>query len=322
MKKRTLLASLLFVAMVVGCYGASTAVADSAQGFSDEQLVALRDGFSGRTHSMLLRLAGEPFERVEMRSPLSPGRARYVRGYGYSLSTFAFRALLLNEQREAANQALQEYAHFFIDNPAERRDKDNFYWSTDIVCRIVELFGSRGTHASGRLTKQTEDLLLELAWLYCKETSRTTDAETAVSETWHIHESENHHLQRFSTIWHFSKLLKNDRRYKYRHFDDGKTTLEHYTAWTQYALEYLKERGRKGLFVEIGSPEYALMSLKGVYGFYDYAEDKALKRAAGMLLDLYWASWAEEQIDGVTGVGRLAYTKAIRAAMPTTVSAR
>lgn len=304
MTKRTLLSSLLFVTMGVACSGDSALSAESANGISDEQLVAIRDGFSDRTSLMLSRLSGEPFVRAEKLSPLRPGRARYVRAYGYSLTTFAMRAFLLDEQRDVANQALQEYAHFFIDNPAERKDKDNFYWNTDIVCRIVELFGSRGTLAPGRLTKATEDLLLELAWVYCQDISKVTDAETLISKTWHIHESENHHLQRFSTIWHFSKLLKDDQRYKHRTYDDGKTPLEHYNAWTHYALEYLKERARKGLFVEIGSPGYGLMSLKGIYGFYDYAEDEALKRTAGMLLDLFWASWAEEQIDGVRGGGK------------------
>ena len=271
---------------------------------TEKELVAIRDGFTARKNAMLTSLAGKPFVRAAKHPPLTPGRARYVRHYSYSIIDFAIKAFLLNEQLDGANQALQEYGRFYLDNPAERNDRDNFYWPADVVCRIVEFFGSRGSRAPGRLTQQTEDILLEMAWVYSKETSKIADAETVVSKTWHVHESENHHLQRFSTVWHFSKLLSSDDRYEGRPYDDGKTALEHYQAWTEYALEFLRERARKGLFVEVASKGYGLQSIKCIYGFYDFAEDPSLKRTAGKFLDLFWATWAEEQINGVRGGGK------------------
>jgi hypothetical protein len=41
--------------------------------------------------------------------------------------------------------------------------------------------------------------------------------------------------------------------------------------------------------------------LKSVYNFYDFSDDPVLKSRAGQFLELYWALWAEEQLDAVTG---------------------
>ncbi|MEQ8849174.1 hypothetical protein [Botrimarina sp.] len=270
----------------------------------DDDLVAVRDGFSARAAATLSRLAGKPLTRVEKQPPLGRGRPAYVRGYGYSLSTHALKTLLLGEDPASANEALSEYAEYFLTHPAERRDKDNFYWSSDIAYRCVEFFGSHGSIEPRLITQQTEDLLLDLAWAFCKETSARRDADLSVSRTWCVYESENHDLQRFSTVWQLSKLLKDEPRYRDRPYDDGGLPAEHHRAWTRYAIDYLRERARKGLFVEVSSPGYALQSLKGIHAFHDFSEDPDLGRAAGMFLDLFWANWAQEQIDGVRGGGK------------------
>jgi hypothetical protein len=57
------------------------------------------------------------------------------------------------------------------------------------------------------------------------------------------------------------------------------------------------------MFIEMMSPGYNTTLMKGIYNFYDFGEP-AVRRAAGQLLDLYLAYWAEEQINGVTGGGK------------------
>lgn len=277
---------------------------ESNSSLSDQEIIAIRDGFSARTKAMLVKLAGQPFLPADIQSPLAPGRGRYARHYGYSVANFAMKAFLLDEQLDEANRALQEYGRFYIGDSATRNDRDSFYWPADVVCRMIEFYGSNGSRSPGRLTQETEDILLEMAWVYSKENSRVEDAEFAESKTWHVYESENHHLQRFSTVWHFSKFLSRSDRYKHRPYDDGKTASDHYQAWTDYSKEYLRERARKGLFVEIANTGYGLQSIKGIYSFFDFAEDRSLKKLAGMFLDLYWASWAEDQIDGIRGGGK------------------
>ncbi len=300
----TLCRAILAPAVAIGAIANSANAAPPTKAFDDAELIAVRDGFTARADATLSRLAGVPLTAAPKQPALAFGRPAYVRGYGYSLASHALKSLVLGEEAASANAALRQYADYFISHAAERRDKDNFYWSSDIAYRCVEFYGSHGSRTPRLITRETEDLLLELAWVFSKETSALKDAEANESHTWYVHESENHHLQRFSTLWHFSKLLKSDPRYSNQLYEDGGRPSEHYEAWTQYAIEYLRERARKGLFIEISSPGYALQSLKGIHAFYDFSEDERLRRAAGMFLDLYWADWAQEQIDGVRGGGK------------------
>jgi len=67
---------------------------------------------------------------------------------------------------------------------------------------------------------------------------------------------------------------------------------------------YCLERAKKGLFIEMANDGYNGVLMKGVYNFYDFAEDADLKKLSGCLMDLFWATWAQEQIDGVLGGGK------------------
>ncbi|MHC4993579.1 MAG: hypothetical protein ACYTGQ_00855 [Planctomycetota bacterium] len=275
-----------------------------AGAYSDAELTAIRDGFEQRRDTMIRRLKGEEFKPAAKRPPLKPGRGRYTRHYSYSVTDFAMKSYWLNHQLPEANAALAENCRFYTDNPLERNDRDSFYWASDVICRMVEFFGSRGSIAPGRLDATTEATVLEMAWQYCLDNSTLAEADVSKSQTWHIGESENHHLQKFSSLWHFTKFLKGAPAYQSRRLADGHTPAEHHAAWTEYTKEFFTERAHKGLFVEIASNGYGFQSLKCVYGFYDFAEDPTLKQRARQFLDLYWACWAQEQIDHVRGGGK------------------
>ena len=299
------------VLIVAVCTGLAAHFAQGAESgtqrsrrFSQGELETLRDGFETRREAMLKTLAGKPFKAAPKRPPLAPGRPEYVRGYTYSVTDFAMKSFWLDEQQQAANAALLEMARYFIENKPARDDSDNFYWSADVVCRIVEFFGRGGSRAAGRLSGEVEDALREMMWVWSKDHSAVADADVATSRTWFVWGSENHHIQRFSACWHFAKLLKDDGRFGHRPYEDGKTAAEHYAAWTDYAKEYLRERAKKSLFVEIANGGYGFETLKGIYNFYDFADDGLLRKRAGYLIDLYWATWAEEQLDAVRGGGK------------------
>ena len=274
-----------------------------ATAFAGADLVALRDGFDVRRDAMFQLLAGKPLLVSKKRPPLGPGRTLYTRHYSFSITSFAMKAMWLGEQLDAANAALVENCTYYIGSQQARDDRDSFYWAADVLCRLVEFFGTEGTLAPGRLAPETEEEMLEMMWLYCRDNSRLADADVARSRTWHIHESENHHIQRFATLWHFCRFLKGAPAYSSRTFTGGGTAGEHYTAWTVYSKEFLRERVRKGLFVEMANKGYNVMTLKGIYNFHDFADDADLRTLARDVLDLYWSTWAEEQIDGVRGGG-------------------
>ena len=275
-----------------------------SRGLEDAELMAVREGFAARRDAMIKLQAGQPFKPAKKNPPLAAGRPEYVRAYAWSVTDFAMKTFLLQEPPDAASAALQELCRYFAARRDVRNDYDNFYWSMDTLCRIVEFYGREGSRRAGQLSPEAEDAALEMMWLWAKENSALAEAEWRESKTWRVLRSENHHLQGFTTAWHFSKLLMREARYRDRKCDDGATAAEHYAAWTEYAREYLRERAGKSLFVEIANDGYNAESLKGIYNLYDFATDAELKRRAGLFLDLYWGTWAEEQLGGVRGGGK------------------
>ena len=262
--------------------------------------------FETRRDKLFGLLAGIPLQEEPILPPYEPGRPILPRGYSYSIINFAMKVFYLDERQyfSLANDKLRENARLYIENSVVRDDRDSFYWSLDILCRIIEFFGRRGTRAAGRLQAETEELIYNSMFLWAKNNSCLEMTEFEKSHTWHVWESENHHVQRFSAVWHIARLLSVDTRYAQQAYDDGGTPAVHYQAWTAYAREWLRERARKGLFIETGNSFYGLHTLKGIYNFYDFSDDPELKRLAQYLLDLYWATWAEEQLNGVRGGGK------------------
>ena len=290
---------------------------------TDAELIAIRDGFEMRVDQMIRAGAGKPLVRGEIRPPLGEGRGNVARDYSWSIVEFAHRCFYLNEQLDAANAALIENAQHYLDHPLDLHDRDSYHWHSEMLCRLIEFYGSHGSLYAGRLTSETEERIMESLWAYAKRHSRlggadlgpptgtrvsgifdAVDAELVKSQTWHVHESENHHVQGFSTAWHFAKLAKDNPAFNTRVYDDGHTVQEHYDAWTEYIKVYCLERAKKGLFIEMNNDRYNGHLLKGVYNFYDFAADETMRALVGALLDLYWATWAQEQFNGVLGGGK------------------
>jgi len=53
--------------------------------------------------------------------------------------------------------------------------------------------------------------------------------------------------------------------------------------------------------IEVDSPSYAITTLSAVYRIHEMAEDPVLRRRAEDYITLFWALWAEHQLDGVGG---------------------
>jgi uncharacterized protein (TIGR02145 family) len=231
------------------------------------------------------------------------------RAFSYSLTDFAFKSLWLNANVDQANAALVQNADFYLNNPNFLKDRDSFYWSSDEWLRLIEFYGSKGTKASGRITAATEAKLYDLMYLYLQiwspaavtSTNPMRFSEHAVSNTWDIDGSENHHVNQFYTYWHFSKLLKDHSNYADRLFPDGTKALQVFNATTQYVKRWIVERAKKGLFVEAANDDYNAETLKGFFNIYDFAPDSELRNLSRKLIDLYWATWAQEQIKGMRG---------------------
>jgi hypothetical protein len=285
--------------MVVGAAmltGGAESLADTP---TPEEVLA---GFGRRADAVIRAEAGKPLKRARKQPPLGKGRGAYVRGYSYSIVAFAARCLYLNEKLDEANAALVENAQYYLDNPLAISDRDSFHWHAEIALRLLEMYGPKGSVHSGRITRETESVVLKYMWIYTKKCSWLGKAEYRKSKTWHIYSSENHHAMDFTCHWHFAKYAKDIPEYRGKKCDDGATLSEHFEAWNKYFVEYCRERARRGICVEMRSDGYNSTLIKGFYNFYDFGDDN-VQRAAGMILDLYFAYWAQEQIMGHMGGG-------------------
>ena len=268
-----------------------------------ETAEAVVAGFDQRADAMFRADSGKPLKRAKKQKPLEPGRGNYVRAYSYSMVGFAARCLYLGEMLDEANAALAENAQHYLDNPLDINDRDSFHLHAGIVMRLIEMYGTHGSKHAGRISKETETLALKPIWEYVKKVSSLAKADHKKSKTWHIYLSENHHAMSFTVCWQFSKIAKDKSEYKELKYDDGGTAAQHYKAWNDYFVTYCLERARKSPCIEMMSDGYNSTLIKGFYNFYDFG-DPQVKRSAGMLLDLYFAYWAQEQINGVSGGGK------------------
>ncbi len=264
-----------------------------------EEVVA---SFKSRADAVIRAEAGKPLRRANKEAPLGKTRGPYVRAYSYSIVAFAARCFYLNERVDEANAALVENARYYLDHPLVICDRDSFHWHAESVLRLLEMYGPRGKLHAGRISAATESWLLRYMWVYTKKCSWLGKAEHRDSKTWDIYSSENHHAMDFTCHWHFSKYAMELPEYRNKTCDDGATLAEHYDAWNEYFVTYCRERARRGLCVEMRSDGYNSTLIKGFYNFYDFG-DPRVKRAAGLMLDLYFAYWAEEQIMGHMGGG-------------------
>lgn len=291
---------MLLRCRLVLCLFTCGLAAASAANLTEAQLAAVRAASERRHEEFFRKDAGKPL----VPAPIKPNwnkRGDYTRDYGHAIVVFAMRAFWLGERLDEANAALRELCEYHLARPQTLLEVHSFPSVCDALLRVERFFGPRGSRAPGRLTAETRATVLRTLWAWASEKSKLADAETKESQTWHLEHSENHHAQHFSTCWGFSLVLQGEPEYRDRRYADGHTAREHYVAWTAYLREYLRERAAKGMTVEIDSPSYASATLKGIYSFYDFSDDPLLKRRAGDWLSLYWALWAEHQLDGVSG---------------------
>lgn len=281
-----------------------------AEPLTGEQIAQVREETQQRRLEFFAKESGKPLVRASIKKDWL-GRGDFTRHYAQSIVLFAMRAFELNEQLDEGNAALQELCQYHLDRPQTFFEIHSFPSVSDALARLYIFYGPRGTKAPNRLSAETSALLEKTMWEWANEKAAIEDAELEQSQTWWITNSENHHAQHFTTCWAFSQILRNVPAYQDKPFKDGHLPAEHYAAWTTYLKEYLRQRACKGTFVEIDSPSYATATLKGLFSYYDFSEDPVLKERANRMLALYWALWAEEQIDAVTGGAQTrSYSKA------------
>ena len=214
---------------------------------------------------------------------------------------FAMAAYYLDQSTAEADEGIltvlgQEFPDIM------KGEKNQFHWHAYIQERILFLFGSRSRFFAGRMSPAAEDAILEMLWQWASPRCRLE--MTLPERDWWIWGSENHHIMAWASFWGAAQIFSRHPDYSVKHYDDGSTPAQMLRGFNEYFKRFARQRAAKGLLVECGSPTYGKYSVNTWYNFADFAEDPELKRRFRMLLDLYWADWAVEQIDGVRGGSR------------------
>jgi hypothetical protein len=262
----------------------------------------LRSELRERSAESVEREAGQPLVRSKIIKDWN-NRGDFTRKYNQSIIRFAHRVFALNEKDylAEANAALREMCEYHLARPQTLLETHSFQDAMRNTGMLYLQYGPKGRKAPGRMTPETCAVVEDTLWPWTTEKSRLAEAEVEQSQTWWIYHSENHHANQISGCWVASKILKDVPRYANKTFKDGHTPGEHFDAWTTYAKEYIRQRARKGMLLEIDSPSYTTATLGFIETCHALADDLVLKKRAGQFMDLYWALVAEEQLAGITG---------------------
>ena len=215
---------------------------------------------------------------------------------------FAMAAYGLNQRTEEADAGILTLREGLFPGALEEFDAGSLHWHIYLQERLYWLYSSRSKHHPGRMSGEAENAILEMLWEWASPVCAKELADP--EKIWLAWGSENHHLMAWASFWGAAQIFEEHPDYKDRTYADGSTPTEMAAAFDDYFKTYARERATKGLLVEVAAPTYVKYSLNTWYNLVDFADDPVLKELMDKLLNVYWADWAVEQLDGVRGGSR------------------
>ena len=265
------------------------------------------DAMDLRMATVIAHIQKNPVNELPVgKHPKKPKRI-FCRLFNISLSARAYFQLHTDPALDASStEMLLKVARWYLANPNKVRDPDSAYWAGEYHSAILAKFGSRGTERKGAIPREAELLMLEYMLDYVNYWSRLGHYDASLKyETYYYWSTENHWWQEIVTAWGYLLALKDDPDFKDRTLDDGKSLQEHYERTCHYMKQHMRQRASKGFLLEISSGGYSSRMHNMWYMIYDISPDPNMRKLARNTLDLYWAFWAEEQIAGERGGGKV-----------------
>ncbi|MEX0324282.1 MAG: hypothetical protein AB3N63_19145 [Puniceicoccaceae bacterium] len=292
---------------------------------ASDQVQTLRDDFQQRREAFITQQLNLKFKvpkvdilhKPDFTAPVD-GEIRPTKAKGITFSrkfaqVTSARALLLfseNRDLERANELVQEICDFYLSCEVEHiMAPDSFYWASEAYLNLYHLFGSKGRLNAGALNSGTEKDFLEMIWRYTEHSNEHIPMKLLKLSYEHqgywYKSSENHWFMEVVTLWAFCEILADYAEYKDRMMPQGKTVSQMATYLSDYLKVYSRGRAARGFFTEVATTGYNGRMLAMFCIIQDYAKDPRLREMAKDFQDLYWAFWAEEQIAGERGGGKV-----------------
>lgn len=266
---------------------------------------------SKRIEGVIAHIEKNPIDEIPVgRHPVYPERV-FCRLFNISLSARAYFQLSTDPSLDASSsEDVRKVAQWYLDNPDKVQDPDSAYWAGEYHAAILAKFGSRGTERRGAIPRETERLLLEYMLDYVNYWSRLYFYDISLSHhTFHYWATENHWWQEIVTSWGYLLALKDDPDFADRVMGDGRSIQEHYDRTVDYMEHHMNQRARKGFLTEISSGGYSMRMQNMWLMIYAISPDQKLKELAKSTLDLWWTFWAEEQVSGERGGGKVRHRR-------------
>jgi len=166
-----------------------------------------------------------------------------------------------------------------------------------MLIRPYMLYYHGSSFFPGLLTTAAESNLVLQMWNFASRYSKVSEAP----DTWKLFDSENHDAQAESFYFLAAQIFKHTPGYMNRKYSDGRTVAQQYTAWHDHWSHYFDERAKRGMFVEAGAPSYHGYTIDAILNIYNFADDPVLRQKAGMVLDLDFADFAQQELRNVWG---------------------
>jgi hypothetical protein len=215
--------------------------------------------------------------------------------------TYAIADLWLDQDPTEANRRMATFKITQIGGSPKscggkaNASRDNLDLS--YLIRPYMLYNSNSTFFPGRLTPAAQSNLLAQIYAYARPYSKISQA----ADSWSIFDSENHDAQAESFDFLAAQAFKDSPAYSNKKYADGSTVAQQYKAWHDHWSNYFDERAKRGLFIEEGSPTYHGYTLDAILNIYDFADDPILRQKAGMVLDLDFADYVQQEFNGIWG---------------------
>ena len=212
----------------------------------------------------------------------------------------------LNQDTAAADRAIIRAASPELPGVVSAKDEGSeedghYYLQCYLVQRVYFLFNSRSEYFSARMSKAAEDAVAKSMWdwasVACKKKMVAPEHIGWLAGT------ENLAGRVWASFWGAAQILAEHPDYRDRKYADGTPVQEMARAFDDYYKLFTRERAAKGLMVEVNSG-YNDWTLDAWYNIADFSRDPLTRQRMKMFLDLWWADWAIEQIDGVRGGSR------------------
>lgn len=264
-----------------------------------------------RFEKVIAHIEKHPIKELPIgRHPVYPERV-FCRLFNISLSARAYFQLNTDPSMDASSsQMLEKVGQWYLDTPEKMRDPDSAYWAGEYHSAALAKFGTNGSVRKAAISRKSELVILEYMLSYVNYWSRLGHYEESLKhQTFHYWASENHWWQEIVTSWGYLMALKEDPVFKDRILNDGKSIQEHYERTCAYMKQHMQQRARKGFLIEISSGGYSTRMHNMWYAIYDLSPDKKMRDLARNTLDLWWTFWAEEQISGERGGGKVRHRR-------------